>query len=119
LLGESLAVARRVAEALSSLHARSVVHRDVKPANIMLEGSHPARALLLDLGIARSSQPSATSLTGANLVLGTVGYMAPEQALAGSTIDVRVDGFALGCVLFECLAGQPLFVGENALGLLA
>lgn len=118
-LGESLAVARRLAEALSSLHARGVVHRDVKPANVMLEAGDPARALLLDLGIARSSQASATLLTGANLVLGTVGYMAPEQALASSTIDVRVDVFALGCVLFECLAGQPLFVGENALGVLA
>lgn len=118
-LGESLAVARRIAEALALLHARGVVHRDVKPANIMLEGGDPARALLLDLGIARSSRPGATLLTGANLVLGTVGYMAPEQALAGSTVDVRVDVFALGCVLFECLAGQPLFVGENALGVLA
>ncbi|MCB9595099.1 MAG: protein kinase [Sandaracinaceae bacterium] len=117
-LADSLTVMGRIAGALDALHAQGVVHRDVKPANIMLAGGNPAHALLLDLGIARHGQATA-ALTAANLIVGTLGYMAPEQARAGHPIDPRADVFALGCVLFECLTGEPAFRSENPIGLLA
>lgn len=120
---ESLDVVRRVAEGLSHAHATGVVHRDVKPNNIMLVGGEASRATLLDFGIVRvrvsepSSQDRPRTRTG--MLLGTVGYMSPEQAIADKRLDARTDVFALGCVLFECLTGQPAFAGGNAAAVLA
>jgi eukaryotic-like serine/threonine-protein kinase len=120
---ESLAVARRIAEGLAAAHARGVIHRDVKPSNVFLVSGDPARAKLLDFGIVRLqlSAPAATArpVTRTGNVIGTVGYMSPEQAIADWTLDVRTDIFALGCVLFECLTGQPAFSGVHVVAVLA
>jgi hypothetical protein len=114
----SLTVVRRVAAALSVLHANGVVHRDVKPDNILLLGEDPERAMLLDLGVARTLTLT-RALTGSNAVIGTVGYMAPEQASGSGAVDARADVFALGCVLFEALTGRPAFEGRTPVAVLA
>jgi tetratricopeptide (TPR) repeat protein len=114
----SLSVARRIAEGLEAVHARGILHRDVKPSNVFLVGNDPARVKLLDFGVARDdSRGRALTRTGA--IMGTVGYMAPEQATRAAELDPRVDVFALGCVLFECLTGRPAFVGSHLVTVLA
>lgn len=115
---ESIDLLRGVAAGLAAAHARAIVHRDVKPSNVMLVNGDPSRAKLLDFGIARLQvQPSPRTRTGT--IVGSVGYMAPEQARGVSDVDVRADVFALGCVLFECLTGQPAFLGANVAATLA
>ena len=115
---ESVALARRVCEALAAAHARGVVHRDIKPPNIFLPGGDVARAKVLDFGIARQQRGNhAATRTGT--VLGTPGYMAPEQVRGERVIDARVDVFSVGCVLFECLTGRPVFEGDTAVSILA
>lgn len=117
-LHETITVGRRTAEALSVLHDKGVIHRDIKPSNIFLPNNTADSAKLLDLGVARLSQAShAATRTG--IMVGTPGYMAPEQARGGKEIDARADIFALGCVMYECLAGRPAFVAENVAALLA
>ncbi len=122
-VGESLDVARRVAEGLAAAHARGLVHRDVKPSNVLLVDGRPARAKLLDFGIVRMElsgfAPTARPMTRTGAVLGTVGYMSPEQAIGDKTLDARSDVFALGCVLFECLTGTPAFSGDHVVAVLA
>ena len=104
-IGECLALGRRLARALGVAHARGVVHRDVKPSNVILRGGDPAEATLVDFGIARAhSAWRAMTATGA--VIGTPAYMAPEQARGERTVDARADIFSLGCALFECLSGR-------------
>jgi eukaryotic-like serine/threonine-protein kinase len=115
---ESLDVVRRAAEALSFAHARGIVHRDVKPRNLFLVGGDVSQVKVLDFGCARDDLQSVV-LTGTGTMLGTVGYMAPEQASGAKDIDGRVDVFALGCVLFECLTGRPVFEGQHAIAVLA
>ncbi len=115
---EALAVARRVAAGLAALHAAGVVHRDLKPANVVLESGDPARARIVDLGIARAGWRT-RALTRTGAILGTAGYMAPEQIEASRGADSRADVYALGCVLFECLAGRPAFDGGHLLMVLA
>ena len=115
---DSIVVARRVAAALGALHAAGIVHRDVKPSNVMLPQGKPEEAVLLDLGVARSDAAT-RALTGTNLVIGTIGYMAPEQARMGSDVDPRADVFSLGCVLLECLTGEPAYAGDNPIAVLA
>jgi tetratricopeptide (TPR) repeat protein len=117
-VSEALAVARRAAEGLAAAHDRRVIHRDVKPSNIFLVGGDPHRAKLIDFGVARADS-YARPLTRTGMILGTAGYMAPEQAIAARDIDARADVFALGCVLFECLAGKPAFAGDQAIAVLA
>jgi hypothetical protein len=120
---ESLEVVRRVAEGLSVAHARGLVHRDVKPSNVFLVDGDPSRAKLLDFGIVRlqlsAQAPTAMPMTRTGMILGTVGYMSPEQATADKALDARTDVFALGCVLFECLTGQPAFSGAHVVAVLA
>jgi hypothetical protein len=122
-VGESLEVARRVAEGLAAAHERGLVYRDVKPSNVLLVDGQPARAKLLDFGIVRMElpgvAPTARPMTRTGMVLGTVGYMSPEQAIADKKLDARADVFALGCVLFECLTGEPVFAGEHVVAVLA
>ncbi len=118
VLEEALALAARVAEALGAAHARGVVHRDIKPANLFLPGGDPASVRLLDFGVARLRGTSLAA-TATGMMLGTPGYMAPEQARAENDVDARADVFALGCVLFECLAGRPVFAGEHVMAILA
>jgi len=114
---ESVAVVARVAEALAEAHAHGIVHRDLKPTNVFLVNGSLEQVKVLDFGIARLEDVTRTSQWG--VVLGTPGYMAPEQARSGQTIDPRADVFALGCLLFECLAGVPAFTGEHLMALLA
>jgi serine/threonine protein kinase len=117
-VGEALGIARDVARALVVAHGAGVVHRDIKPANIMLVAGDAPRAVLLDFGIARSLDPSAT-LTSTGVVVGTPGYIAPEVAMGGREFDVRADLYSLGVVLYEMLVGAPPFVAANALALAA
>jgi serine/threonine protein kinase/tetratricopeptide (TPR) repeat protein len=113
----TLALGRRVAEALALVHRARVVHRDIKPSNLLLAGNDPARVMLTDFGIAHVEAP-ARKLTATGTALGTPGYMAPEQALGQRRIDARADVFSLGCVLFECVAGRAVFVAEEPLAVM-
>ena len=111
-LDEALRIAREVADALAYAHGRGVVHRDVKPENILIQSGH---ALLADFGIARATPPaSGGSLTVTGTTLGTPAYMSPEQFAGSRDLDARSDIYSLGCVLYEMLAGQPPFTGATA-----
>jgi serine/threonine protein kinase len=112
-LDESLTLVRRAAEGLAVAHARGVVHRDIKPSNLFLVGGEPERVKVIDFGIARV-EVGAHALTRPGASLGTAGYMAPEQATEAADVDARADVYGLGCVLFECLTGQPPFRGRPA-----
>jgi hypothetical protein len=116
-LSEALGLARSVAGALGAAHARGVVHRDVKPSNLFLVGGDPAAVKVLDFGAARFVQTTSVP-TASGIVLGTPGYLAPEQVHDEHPIDGRADTFSLGCVLFECLTGRPAFVAQHVLALL-
>jgi len=120
-VSETLQLGRRVAEALAVAHKHGVIHRDIKPGNVFLPGGDPSQAKVLDFGIARRLFDPQQNLriTSASAALGTPLYMAPEQARGASTVDGRADIFALGCVLFECLAGQPPFAGESPTAIMA
>src|SRR5882724_7195974 len=109
---ESVVLVRRLAEALGAAHAQGILHRDIKPSNIMLPGGELERAKMLDFGVARVSDARATR-TG--IMIGTPGYMAPEQARGSKEVGPRADVFALGCVLFECLTGRLAFTGDNVM----
>jgi len=117
-LRDTLRLARRVAEGLAVLHERGIVHRDIKPSNIFLPQSSLEHVKLLDLGVARLLHASRPS-TRSGVMVGTPGYMAPEQARGTREIDARADIFSLGCVMYECLAGRPVFAGDNIAALLA
>ncbi len=111
-LDEALHITREVADALSYAHSHGVVHRDVKPENILLESGHAAVA---DFGIATAmSEVGAERLTEVGTTLGTLAYMSPEQAAGNQDLDGRSDLYSLGCVLYEMLAGQPPFSGPTA-----
>ncbi len=114
---ESVALARRLASGLAAAHGQGIVHRDVNPRNIFLCGGDVARAKILDFGIAHLGDAT-RRLTLSGSSIGTPGYMAPEQAQGAEDLDARVDVFALGCVLFECLTARPAFVGQNVMALL-
>ncbi len=113
---DALRLVARAAEALGVAHARGMVHRDVKPQNLFLCDGRLDRVKVLDFGIARMH--AVTALTAANAIVGTLGYMAPEQA-RGASVDARCDVFGLGCVLYECLVGAPAFEGEQPVAILA
>ncbi len=117
-LHDTLTLARRTAEALAVLHDKGVVHRDIKPSNIFLPSGRVDEAKVLDLGVARTLRGSRPS-TRTGVMVGTPGYMAPEQARGAKEVDARADVFSLGCVMYECIAGQPAFAGENVAALLA
>jgi len=117
---EAVELAHSVADALSYAHGEGVVHRDVKPENVLL--SRQGHAVLADFGIARggaTSDGSANQLTEAGLALGTTVYMSPEQALGEPNIDGRSDIYSLGITLYEMLAGRPPFSGPNALAIIS
>jgi serine/threonine-protein kinase len=109
----AIAILRQVASALDAAHARGLVHRDVKPANILISqpGSPHEHAYLCDFGLAKHTS-TVSSLTGSRAILGTVDYLAPEQ-IEGKHVDGRVDVYALGCVLYECLTGDPPYERDN------
>lgn len=111
-VADALRILREVADALAYAHQRGVVHRDIKPANILLAQGH---ALLADFGIARAlaEARAGEGLTGPGVVVGTPGYMAPEQLAGEPHIDGRADVYALGVVGYEMLAGRPLFTAPT------
>jgi YVTN family beta-propeller protein len=116
--GQALALGGQVAGALDAAHARGLVHRDVKPANILLamEEGAVTQAWLADFGLTRRVG-GARRLTVSGQVLGTIDYIAPEQ-VEGGPVDGRADQYALGCVLFECLTGVVPFRRDNELAVL-
>lgn len=114
---EAIRITREVAEALGYAHNRGVIHRDVKPENILLEGGH---AVVADFGIARAvSVAGGERITATGVAVGTPEYMSPEQAGAREELDARSDIYALGCVLYEMLSGQPPFTGRSPQAVLA
>jgi len=115
---ESLALVRRAAEALGAAHERGIVHRDIKPSNLFLVNGEIEQAKLLDFGIARSRQATRPA-TRTGMLLGTPGYMAPEQTVGAKDLTPAADVFALGCVLYECLTGEAAFSGEHMMVVLA
>ena len=116
-IADALRIAADVAEALGYAHALGVVHRDIKPENILLADG---RALVTDFGIARAITAAGSErLTETGIALGTPAYMSPEQATAEGALDGRSDLYALGCVVYEMLAGAPPFTGPTAQSILA
>ena len=108
---EAVRFALEIAGALAYAHGRDVVHRDIKPGNILLSGGH---ALVADFGIARAIVASGLKLTETGMAVGTPAYMSPEQSLADAHVDGRADIYGLGCVLYEMLSGAPPFTGPTA-----
>jgi tetratricopeptide (TPR) repeat protein len=117
-IGESVALMRRAAHALAFVHARGVVHRDIKPSNLFVVDRDVEQLKVVDFGIALPS-PEAPRLTRTGVLVGTPGYMAPEQIQARPSYDPRADVFSLGCVFFECLADRPAFDGQHPMAVLA
>jgi TolB-like protein len=116
-LPESVRIAREAAEALAYAHRHGIIHRDVKPENILLLDGH---TLVADFGIARAAEaPDQGKLTHPGVVIGTPEYMSPEQASGETKLDGRSDVYSLGCVLYEMLGGDPPFQGRSATTLLA
>ena len=115
---DALRIARETADALAYAHSRGVVHRDIKPGNILLVGGH---AVVADFGIATATGigMDEETLTSPGLIIGTPAYMSPEQARGELVVDGRSDLYSLGCVLYEMLTGQPPFVGPTAHAVLA
>ena len=115
---EALRLLTEIVDALSYAHARGVVHRDIKPDNVMVSGRH---ALVMDFGVAKavSEASGRNQLTTAGVALGTPAYMAPEQAAADPHLDHRVDIYAVGAMAYELLAGRPPFVGGTPQQVLA
>jgi tetratricopeptide (TPR) repeat protein len=116
-LDQAVRVAIQVLSALGYAHGHGVIHRDIKPENILLEGDE---AVVADFGVARAITAAGEDrLTETGLALGTPAYMSPEQAAGSRELDGRSDLYALGCVLYEMLAGQPPFLGITVQQLLA
>lgn len=115
---EAVRITREVASALDYAHRHGVVHRDIKPENILL---HDGQALVADFGIALavSRSDGGSRMTETGMSLGTPHYMAPEQAMGEREISPRADVYALGCVLYECLVGEPPFTGPTAQAIIA
>jgi hypothetical protein len=117
-LDEAAAILRAVGDALSAAHAVGLVHRDIKPDNIMLEGPN-RHLLLMDFGIAKTGQtPGGVGLTATGMVMGTPLYMSPEQATADPSIDTRSDIYSLGVLAYQLFTGQLPFNGDSIFAVL-
>jgi serine/threonine-protein kinase len=110
-VNEALRITREVASALDYAHRQGVIHRDVKPENILM---HDGSALVADFGIGKVLSAAGSSITQTGLAVGTPAYMSPEQASADASVDGRSDLYSLGCVLYEMLTGEPPYTGPNA-----
>jgi hypothetical protein len=111
-VGDALQITREIAGALAYAHEHGVVHRDVKPANILLEAGH---AMLADFGVARAlAEATDDRITSTGISPGTPAYMSPEQAAGEPDLDGRSDQYSLACVVYEMLAGQPPFTGAGS-----
>jgi len=116
-VAEAVRLACEVADALSCAHAQGIVHRDIRPENILLESGY---ALVADFGIARVLETSGgAGISTSGVVLGLPAYMSPEQARGSGEVDPRSDIYSLGCVLYEMLAGTPPFTGATHAAVLA
>ena len=115
---QAITVVTRVAEVLAVAHEHDVIHCDIKPANIFLVDGCPSDPRLLDFGIALVKTQNPIPMAPGRIV-GTPGYMSPEQVRGASRLDPRTDLFSLGCVLYECLSGEPAFSGEHVMAILA
>ncbi len=115
-VAEATQIALEVADALEYAHEHGVIHRDIKPDNILLSGRH---AMVADFGIARALTANQGALTQTGMSIGTPGYMSPEQASGEREVDARTDIYALGCVLYEMLAGEPPFTGATPQAVIA
>jgi eukaryotic-like serine/threonine-protein kinase len=116
-IGDAVRIATEVAGALDYAHRHNVIHRDIKPENVLL---HDGRALVADFGIAlAASKAGGTRMTETGMSLGTPTYMSPEQAMGEREITARSDVYALGCVLYELLTGDPPFTGSTAQAIVA
>lgn len=113
---EAVRIAREVSEALAYAHDRKIIHRDIKPANILMSGGH---ALVADFGIARAVGAATGGITKTGLAVGTPHYMSPEQASGQANLDARSDIYAVGCVLYEMIAGEPPFTGPTPQAIIA
>jgi serine/threonine-protein kinase len=110
-LKDAARTAAEICKALAYAHSQHVVHRDVKPENIMLSGG---MAIVMDFGLARALSSGHTGLTATGLPLGTPAYMSPEQVMGEDVIDARADIYGLGCVFYEMLTGRPPFLAQSA-----
>jgi tetratricopeptide (TPR) repeat protein len=117
-VADAVRILREVADALAKAHAQGVVHRDIKPDNVMLADRH---ALVADFGVAKavSDATDASGITTVGVALGTPSYMAPEQAAADPNTDHRADIYAFGVLAYEMLTGEPPFTGKTAQQVLA
>ena len=111
---EVLRIGRQIAEGLAAAHATDLIHRDIKPGNVLLEGGQH-KVKITDFGLARAADDASISQSG--IIAGTPMYMAPEQAL-GQTLDQRADLFSLGSVLYQMVAGRPPFRANSAVAVL-
>ena len=117
-IADAVRILKEVADALAYSHARGVVHRDIKPGNVLLSGRH---AVVTDFGVAKAVTASAgrDTMTTVGMAVGTPHYMAPEQAMGQGDIDQRADIYALGILAYEMLTGRTPFSAETAQGILA
>ena len=116
-LDDALQITREVADALGYAHSQGIIHRDIKPGNILLSRGH---ALVADFGIARALQVAdAEPLTATGMAVGTPAYMSPEQADGASSVDGRSDLYSLGCVLYEMLTGELPYTGRTPQAVIA
>jgi serine/threonine-protein kinase len=106
-----IAITRDLAAALDHAHALNVLHRDIKPGNVLLDG--PV-AMICDFGVARAIERAGEDrISSSGLLIGTPEYMSPEQAAGSGELDARCDIYGLGCVIYEMLAGEPAFSGPT------
>ena len=112
----TLAIAKQLAEALKCAHDEGIIHRDIKPQNLLLDATGTLK--VMDFGVARLIQRTSNNLTQVGMVVGTPTYMSPEQLL-DENVDARSDLYSAGVVLYECLIGQPPFEGKSPIALIS